>query len=62
MAQDVADTIAQMHEKGRYKEVLLISETCQASTLYSRVHSPNVLAIASSKKGALCSRVLLLQV
>lgn len=51
MAQDVADAIAQMHEKGRYNEVLLIVETCQASTMYSRVHSPNVLGMASSKKG-----------
>lgn len=51
MAQDVADAVQQMHEKGRYNEVLLIVETCQAATLYSRIHSPNVLACASSIKG-----------
>ncbi|GMH35238.1 hypothetical protein BSKO_03106 [Bryopsis sp. KO-2023] len=51
MAQDVADAVAQMHEKGRYNEILLIVETCQAATMYSRVHSPNVLGMASSKKG-----------
>jgi phosphatidylinositol glycan class K len=30
---------------------MLIVETCQASTLYSRIASPNVLSIASSLKG-----------
>jgi hypothetical protein len=35
--QDVADAIAQMHVKGRYRELLLIVETCQAATLYSKI-------------------------
>jgi glycosylphosphatidylinositol transamidase (GPIT) subunit GPI8 len=26
-----------MHQKGRYKELLLMVETCQAATLYSRI-------------------------
>ncbi|KAF8057151.1 PIG-K [Scenedesmus sp. PABB004] len=51
MAQDVADAVQQMHEKGRYRELLLVVETCQAATLYSRITSPNVLAMASSLKG-----------
>eukprot|EP00775_Hariotina_reticulata_P007320 gene7320-7532_t len=51
MAQDVADAIAQMHQKGRYRELLLIVETCQAATLYSRINSPNVMSMASSLKG-----------
>uniref|UniRef100_A0A383VMD2 GPI-anchor transamidase n=1 Tax=Tetradesmus obliquus TaxID=3088 RepID=A0A383VMD2_TETOB len=51
MAQDVADAIQQMHEKGRYRELLLVAETCQAATLYSKITSPNVLAMASSLKG-----------
>ncbi|GBF89707.1 GPI-anchor transamidase [Raphidocelis subcapitata] len=51
MAGDVADAVAQMHQKGRYKELLLVVETCQASTLYSRIKSPGVLAMASSLKG-----------
>ena len=37
MAQDVADAIQQMHEKGRYRELLLVVETCQAATLYSKI-------------------------
>jgi hypothetical protein len=35
--QDVADAVAQMHVKGRYRELLLVVETCQAATLYSRI-------------------------
>ena len=37
MAGDVADIIAQMRVKGRYRELLLVVETCQAATLFSRV-------------------------
>jgi phosphatidylinositol glycan class K len=37
LLQDVADAIAQMHVKGRYRELLLIVETCQAATLYSKI-------------------------
>jgi len=37
MAQDVADAAAQMRQKGRYRELLLIVETCQAATLYSKI-------------------------
>lgn len=37
MAQDVADAIQQMYEKGRYRELLLVVETCQAATLYSKI-------------------------
>lgn len=51
LAADVADAIAQMHRKGRYRELLLVVETCQASTLYGRVRSPGVLAMSSSVKG-----------
>ena len=57
MAQDVADAIWQMHEKNRYKEILLLVETCQAATLASKIEAPNVLTMASSLKGA-CVTVL----
>jgi phosphatidylinositol glycan class K len=43
MAQDVADAVQQMHEKGRYNELLLVMETCQAATLYSKVRSVAIL-------------------
>lgn len=51
LAQDVADTLEQMHQKRRYNEVMLLVETCQAATLYSKVKSPNVLSMATSIKG-----------
>ena len=41
-----------MHEKARYRQLLLFVETCEAETLTSRVYSPNVLTIATSKLGA----------
>ncbi|KAI9593539.1 peptidase C13 family-domain-containing protein [Syncephalis fuscata] len=49
--QDIADAIAQMHEKRRYHEILFMIDTCQANTLYERIDSPNVLATGSSERG-----------
>ena len=40
-----------MHAGGRYGQLLLVADTCQASTLYGRITAPNVLAVASSKLG-----------
>ncbi|EFJ34671.1 hypothetical protein SELMODRAFT_82177 [Selaginella moellendorffii] len=50
-SHDLADAIQQMHQKGRYREILFMVDTCQASTLYSQVYSPGVLAASSSNKG-----------
>ncbi|XP_020520222.1 GPI-anchor transamidase isoform X2 [Amborella trichopoda] len=50
-SQDLADAIEQMREKGRFKELLIMVDTCQAATLFSRLYSPGVLAIGSSLKG-----------
>ncbi|GIL77306.1 hypothetical protein Vretifemale_6785 [Volvox reticuliferus] len=50
LAQDLADALAQMAEKGRYRELLMIVETCEAATLLQRVSAPNVITIASSQK------------
>ncbi|RKP24187.1 peptidase C13 family-domain-containing protein, partial [Syncephalis pseudoplumigaleata] len=50
-AQDIADAVAQMHEKRRYHEILFMVDTCQANTLYERFSSPNVLATGSSARG-----------
>eukprot|EP00027_Filamoeba_sp_ATCC50430_P009082 CAMPEP_0168559776 /NCGR_PEP_ID=MMETSP0413-20121227/10707_1 /TAXON_ID=136452 /ORGANISM="Filamoeba nolandi, Strain NC-AS-23-1" /LENGTH=259 /DNA_ID=CAMNT_0008591033 /DNA_START=251 /DNA_END=1027 /DNA_ORIENTATION=+ len=48
---DLADTFHQMGEKGRYKEIFFMVDTCQANTLYTRFYSNNVLAIGSSRQG-----------
>lgn len=53
LAGDVAGALAQMAAAGRYAELLLVADTCQAATLWSRVRGvPNLLAVASSKLGA----------
>ena len=50
-AFDLADALAQMHEKRRYNEVLFMIDTCQANTMYTRFYSPNILATGSSALG-----------
>ncbi|PSC75371.1 GPI-anchor transamidase isoform A [Micractinium conductrix] len=51
LATDLAAALAQMHAAGRYGELLLLADTCQASSLYAHVTAPGVLALASSKLG-----------
>mmetsp|Transcript_1849 Transcript_1849/g.4824 ORF Transcript_1849/g.4824 Transcript_1849/m.4824 type:complete len:365 (-) Transcript_1849:629-1723(-) len=50
-AQDLANALAQMHRKGRYNELMLVVETCEASTMWRRVYSPRILGLASSALG-----------
>ncbi|XP_023534783.1 putative GPI-anchor transamidase [Cucurbita pepo subsp. pepo] len=50
-SHDLADAVKQMKEKHRFKELLIMVDTCQAATLFNQLHSPGVLAIGSSKKG-----------
>lgn len=45
---DFADAIGQMQKQKRYNEILFMVDTCQASTLHTRLYSPNVVAIGSS--------------
>lgn len=48
---DLADAVKQMKEKHRFKELLIMVDTCQAATLFNQLQSPGVLAIGSSMKG-----------
>ncbi|KAI1311927.1 glycosylphosphatidylinositol anchor biosynthesis [Mortierella claussenii] len=48
-AYDLGDAFQQMHEKKRYNEILFMIDTCQANTMYTKLHSPNILATGSSK-------------
>ncbi|KAJ6793916.1 putative GPI-anchor transamidase [Iris pallida] len=50
-SHDLADAVKQMKEKHRFKELLIMVDTCQAATLFSQLNSPGVLAIGSSMKG-----------
>ncbi|KAL4859960.1 putative GPI-anchor transamidase [Chlorella vulgaris] len=51
LAADLASAVHQMAAGGRYGQLLLVADTCQASTLYSQIDAPNMLAVASSKLG-----------
>lgn len=49
-SKDLADTIEQMNIKNRYNEILLVSDTCQAFTLFDHIYSPRITYIGSSLK------------
>ncbi|XP_010489319.1 PREDICTED: putative GPI-anchor transamidase isoform X1 [Camelina sativa] len=50
-SHDLADAVKQMKEKRRFKELMIMVDTCQAATLFNQLQSPDVLAIGSSLKG-----------
>ncbi|KAJ4782225.1 GPI-anchor transamidase [Rhynchospora pubera] len=50
-SHDLADAVKQMKEKNRFKELLIMVDTCQAATLFSQLQSPGVVTIGSSMKG-----------
>eukprot|EP00475_Leptophrys_vorax_P027351 TRINITY_DN39010_c0_g1_i1.p1 TRINITY_DN39010_c0_g1~~TRINITY_DN39010_c0_g1_i1.p1 ORF type:complete len:305 (+),score=40.64 TRINITY_DN39010_c0_g1_i1:16-930(+) len=49
--QELADAFHQMHVQRRYKELLFVADTCQASSMYGKIYSPNIISIATSKVG-----------
>lgn len=50
-SQDLSDALEQMWQKRRYHEILFVVDTCQASSMYEKFYSPNILAVASSLVG-----------
>ncbi|KZV99715.1 hypothetical protein EXIGLDRAFT_605368 [Exidia glandulosa HHB12029] len=50
-AFDLADAVETMWQKKRYNELFLMVDSCQATSLYSKFYSPNILATASSQVG-----------
>eukprot|EP01032_Pedospumella_encystans_P038538 gene38538-43664_t len=50
-AQDLALAFQEMHAKKRYKEILLILDTCQAVTMANYITAPNIITFASSLRG-----------
>ena len=50
-APELGDAFQTMHSKGRYRELLLMVDTCQASTMASHVRAPNIISMASSQRG-----------
>jgi phosphatidylinositol glycan class K len=51
MGEDLADLLAQMHRLGRYRNLLVVVETCKASTLCQHISGPNTACVASSLRG-----------
>jgi GPI-anchor transamidase subunit K len=50
-AQDLGAAFHEMHTKGRYKEVLLVLDTCKAATMANYITAPAVTTLASSAAG-----------
>lgn len=48
-AWDLANAFGQMWEKRRYNELLFMIDTCEASSMYSKMYSPNMISVASSQ-------------
>ena len=40
-----------LNSSKRYNELLMLVDTCQAESLYSKIYSPNIIAATSSKVG-----------
>ena len=50
-AQELAHAFQEMYVMDRYKEIILILDTCQASTMSNYITSSNIFTLASSSKG-----------
>lgn len=50
-SQDIANAFHDMNVRERYREILFISDTCQAGSLCNSLNSPNVVCLASSATG-----------
>ena len=51
LSEDLNRALIEMYDKGRYKEILFVLDTCEAFTLYDNVNTelaPNIYFIASS--------------
>jgi phosphatidylinositol glycan class K len=51
LAAELSAVFRQMHDAGKYREILLIADTCQAFTLGDKMDAPNVTVIGSSLRG-----------
>ncbi|CAM9152474.1 unnamed protein product [Discosporangium mesarthrocarpum] len=50
-SHDLGGALAEMDLKRRYHRVLFVVDTCQASTLFEEVNSPNIVCMGSSLRG-----------
>ncbi len=50
-SQEFAFVVEEMHLKHKYHEMLIMVDTCGASTLFDYMSSPNIVTVASSAMG-----------
>ncbi|KAL3155313.1 glycosylphosphatidylinositol anchor biosynthesis [Trebouxia sp. C0009 RCD-2024] len=50
-SDEIGAAFALMHKEAKYHEMLFISDTCQAASLYGSIQAPHILSMASSKIG-----------
>lgn len=51
LSRDLADAVAQMHNKARYHEMLFMVDTCQGASLFNDLSSPGIITLSSSASG-----------
>ncbi|OAF70432.1 GPI transamidase [Intoshia linei] len=49
-SQEFADTVNHMYQLKRYNSILFIIDTCHAESMFTKIYSPNVVSIASSRR------------
>ena len=47
-SEEIARAVSEMHRRQRYREILIVADTCQAFTLGDHLTSPNAFVVASS--------------
>lgn len=50
-SKEIGEIFSEMHQRGRYKQLLFFMDTCQAETMLVDLKAPNVITISSSVKG-----------
>lgn len=47
---DLNKILLELHAKGRYKEVFLLADTCEAESFFDEITAPNVVWMATSTR------------
>ena len=51
LAADLADTVATMAARGRFRELMIVLDTCQAGSMAGGLRTPGVFNVASARAG-----------
>ena len=50
-SEDLAKVLKEMHNKGMYKEVFFMLDTCEAMTMFDSIEAPGIYMLATAVKG-----------